>query len=48
MKNPLEPPIVCTDEEYQQALKEVRSGRINIIEYRKILYGKRYTEVHGV
>jgi hypothetical protein len=48
MKEPWELPIVCTDEEYHQAHLDIRSKEIDIIEYRKILYGKRWREAHGV
>jgi len=43
-----EPPIICTDIELEAAHRAIRSHQIDIIEYRKILYGDRYKEAHGI
>ena len=43
-----EPLIVCDDEMLEKASDDIQHHRIDIIEYRKILYGDRYKDAHGI
>lgn len=48
MKPGFEPPIVCTDLELQEALRDIRSKSISFEVYRKKVFGARWKEAHGI